>query len=84
YTRALLESIPRPNPALRRRELDIVGDLPNPVSPPPGCAFNPRCRYAQDACRASVPVLGTRTGIPDAHRVACHRAAELPQAAGVV
>ena len=84
YTRALLESIPRPDPARRRRELDIVGDLPNPVSPPPGCAFNPRCRYAQDACRASVPVLTTRTGIPDAHRVACHRAAELPQAAGVV
>jgi oligopeptide/dipeptide ABC transporter ATP-binding protein len=84
YTRALLESIPRPDPTRRRRDLDIPGDLPNPVSPPPGCAFHPRCPYAQDVCRGAVPALGAAPGAEGTHRVACHLAAQLPQAAGVV
>lgn len=57
YTRALLAAIPRPDPSVPSRAEDIMGDLPNPSSPPSGCAFHPRCPYAQPICTKSVPPL---------------------------
>lgn len=56
YTRALLECTPHSG-ARHRRLNPIPGGLPNPMNPPPGCRFHPRCRYAMDACRASEPML---------------------------
>ncbi len=80
YTRALLDAIPRPDPSRRRRVVDVVGDLPNPVSPPPGCSFHPRCPHARDLCKQAAPVLEQHAAAKIAtapHRVACHLAEEL-------
>ncbi|MBW7968842.1 oligopeptide/dipeptide ABC transporter ATP-binding protein [Bradyrhizobium sp. BR 10289] len=73
YTQALIAAIPDP---LRHAPLATTGgDLPNPLNPPNGCAFSPRCRYAEDVCRHEPgPVLGTR---PDGHTVRCWRADEI-------
>jgi oligopeptide/dipeptide ABC transporter ATP-binding protein len=56
YTEALLSAIPEPGVKNRRRII-LAGDVPNPANPPAGCVFHPRCRYAQDRCRAEVPLL---------------------------
>jgi oligopeptide transport system ATP-binding protein len=54
YTKALLESIPRLD--LKGQELSVIKGLPpNLTQIPPGCAFNPRCRYVQDVCRKGDP-----------------------------
>jgi peptide/nickel transport system ATP-binding protein len=73
YTRTLIAAIPDP---LRRAPLATTrGELPNPLDPPDGCAFAPRCRYAEAVCyRASGPSLDTR---PDGHAVRCWRADEI-------
>jgi len=73
YTQALIAAIPDP---LRHAPLATTGgDLPNPLNPPNGCAFSPRCRYAEDVCRHEPgPVLETR---PDGHAVRCWRSEEI-------
>jgi peptide/nickel transport system ATP-binding protein len=73
YTRTLISAIPDP---LRRAPLaTIPGELPNPLNPPDGCAFSPRCRYAEEVCRREpAPSLETR---PDGHSVRCWRADEI-------
>jgi len=73
YTQTLIAAIPDP---LRRAPLATTkGELPNPLNPPDGCAFSPRCRYAEAIChREPVPSLETR---PDGHAVRCWRADEL-------
>ena len=68
YTEALLQSIP--SIARRgRHPAPIQGDPPNPISPPPGCRFHPRCLKAQPICRHSQPELKTT---PNHRRTACH------------
>ena len=73
YTQALIAAIPDP---LRHAPLATTGgDLPNPLNPPNGCAFSPRCRYAEAVCRHEPgPVLETRA---DGHEVRCWRADEI-------
>jgi oligopeptide transport system ATP-binding protein len=74
YTRALVSAIPTPDPDAERRRHRIVlpGDPPSPLNPPIGCAFHPRCPYAQEKCKAAVPPL-----IPYAGReAACMRLGE--------
>ncbi|OXM85435.1 ABC transporter ATP-binding protein [Paenibacillus rigui] len=67
YTEALLSAVPVPDPTLRKKRVLLTGEMPNPANPPQGCAFHPRCPYAQALCREKAPVLeGT------AHAVACH------------
>ncbi|MNI87267.1 putative D,D-dipeptide transport ATP-binding protein DdpF [compost metagenome] len=67
YTEALLSAVPVPDPTKRKKRILLTGDLPNPANAPSGCAFHPRCPYAQDLCREKEPVLdGTE------HSVACH------------
>jgi len=68
YTEALLQSIPLPDPHRRIRPFAMEGDVPNPMEPPPGCAFHPRCQYAFDRCRVEIP--GLAAVAPD-HHVAC-------------
>lgn len=59
YTRALISAIPIPDPvAEQAREHKILqGEMPSPLNPPSGCVFHPRCEYAIDECRRSVPDL---------------------------
>jgi len=75
YTEALLSAAPLPDPVRERRRTRIVltGDVPNPVAPPSGCPFHPRCPYVFDRCRTEKPLLK-----PDAagQLVACHLAEE--------
>jgi oligopeptide transport system ATP-binding protein len=75
YTRALVSAIPTPNPDVERSRQRIVlaGDPPSPINPPAGCAFHPRCRYAQDRCKTAVPPLQAFAG----REVACVRAGEI-------
>ncbi|HZW59851.1 MAG TPA: ABC transporter ATP-binding protein, partial [Woeseiaceae bacterium] len=73
YTRALLDSVPSPDPAVPAGAAEIRGEVASLAAPPPGCVFHPRCRYAVAECRRAVPLL---EGEPP-QRAACHRAAEL-------
>ena len=76
YTEALLSAVLKPDPSIRddNTHIRLEGDVADPAHPPPGCAFHPRCRYAQDRCRVEVPALrSTQEG----HLVACHFAEEL-------
>lgn len=74
YTEALLLSIPKPNPRLRTKEVFLSGETPSPVTPPSGCYFHPRCKYAQERCRLESPALRTFAAN---RQVACHFAEEL-------
>jgi peptide/nickel transport system ATP-binding protein len=67
YTRMLLDALPDPAMSGRIRQ-PIQGEIPNPIAPPPGCAFHPRCPYAFELCRTDLPALVERGG----RTVACH------------
>ncbi|TNF61189.1 MAG: ABC transporter ATP-binding protein [Rhodobacteraceae bacterium] len=54
YTRMLLDAVPDLALSGRRRK-PVLGEIPNPISPPPGCAFHPRCPVMTEACKAAVP-----------------------------
>ena len=68
YTRALLAAVPVPDPHQRRTTPMPAGEIPNPINPPPGCRFYPRCPTAKDICATQEPPL--RELIPG-HFVAC-------------
>jgi len=59
YTRALVSAIPTPDPDRERARprLVLAGDPPSPINPPAGCAFHPRCPYAEGKCQLAVPPL---------------------------
>ena len=71
YTRALMQSIPIPDPVIERakRGAPLKGDLPSPMDPPSGCTFRTRCPQAQQLCTDEEPVCNE--AVPD-HWVACH------------
>jgi peptide/nickel transport system ATP-binding protein len=56
YTKMLLGAVPDLAMSGRQR-IPVKGEIPNPIDPPPGCAFNPRCPLAFDLCRKEVPAL---------------------------
>ncbi|MPM40857.1 Dipeptide transport ATP-binding protein DppD [bioreactor metagenome] len=71
YTKALLSSIPIPDPDLylkAEREI-LLGDVPSPLNPPSGCRFRTRCKYATERCKEEEPIM--RQMINN-HSVACH------------
>ncbi len=68
YTRLLLDSVPDIEMTGRER-VPIAGEAPNPISPPSGCHFHPRCPYAFDRCRVEAPALKPAAA---GHAVACH------------
>ncbi len=57
YTEALLAAVPVPDPTYRREKPIPKGEIPNPINPPSGCRFHPRCPIAQDVCKHEVPTL---------------------------
>jgi peptide/nickel transport system ATP-binding protein len=64
YTRALLAAVLTPEPGLGVPDPGLGAAFPNPLDPPPGCAFHPRCPAALPICRSVRP--------PFAEGVACH------------
>jgi oligopeptide/dipeptide ABC transporter ATP-binding protein len=71
YTGALMSAVPVPDPRLaatKKRQL-LVGDVPSPTNPPPGCRFHTRCWKAQEVCRNEDPVLEVKEG---GNLAACH------------
>lgn len=79
YTKVLLDSIPVPDPEVRRHREDIPGEIPTPVAPPPGCRFHTRCPIAVERCVKEEPSL--RELRPN-HSVACHLADQKEQPSG--
>ncbi|NKE67802.1 dipeptide ABC transporter ATP-binding protein [Ramlibacter sp. RBP-2] len=71
YTRMLLDAIPKMHETGRARTA-VQGEVPNPLNPPTGCAFHPRCPHANARCTAERPALLAIQGI----RVACHAVEE--------
>ncbi len=69
YTEALLSAVPIPDPKVKRTRIVLQGDVPNPIAPPPGCHFHPRCPIAEARCRTEAPEL--RQG-KAGHWVSCH------------
>jgi oligopeptide/dipeptide ABC transporter ATP-binding protein len=71
YTSALLAAIPIPDPEQNRRRERIVvsGEPPNPINPPSGCVFHPRCPRATEICREVEPPLAR---YQNGHLAACH------------
>jgi oligopeptide/dipeptide ABC transporter ATP-binding protein len=76
YTRALLDAVCEPDPSRRGQRRLLPGEIPSPRNPPPGCAFHPRCRYAQEVCQSVPPITEVAAG----HRVGCHFAVTLGEA----
>lgn len=73
YTRALIEAVPVPDPAIeaRRANVPLRGELPSPLNLPVGCGFASRCPMATDVCRSTKPQLPTHD---HTRQVACHYA----------
>jgi oligopeptide transport system ATP-binding protein len=69
YTEALLSAVPIPDPTIKRKRIVLQGDVPNPIKPPSGCHFHPRCPKAQDRCKVEAPVLRE---LAPGHSSACH------------
>jgi len=68
YTRMLLDTIPDLDMTGRER-MPVGGEVPNPITPPPGCSFHPRCPFANERCKTEVP---TPKPAPGGALVACH------------
>lgn len=68
YTKALIDSIPVPDPEFKHDEnaIKLTGERPSAINPPEGCRFRPRCPFAGEECKVQ-PMLTDET-----HRVACH------------
>jgi len=78
YTHALISAIPVPDPQKKKKREILVGDVPSPIHPPPGCVFHTRCPYVKDKCKAQVPELVPALGSTDSdHFQACLRAGEI-------
>ncbi|WP_299976922.1 ABC transporter ATP-binding protein [Desulfobacula sp.] len=55
YTNALLAASPIPDPNFQRKIQPLIGDVPSPINPPPGCRFHTRCPKRQDICSQEEP-----------------------------
>ena len=73
YTRALMSSIPIPDPFYEKKRIVLRGEVPNPIDPPSGCKFHTRCERACERCKTEEPALRE---ITPGHFAACHFAGE--------
>lgn len=69
YTKALISSVPVPDPERKRERLMVPGDIPSAINPPPACRFHTRCPFVFERCRVDEPALVERS---PGHFVACH------------
>jgi len=69
YTIALLSAVPIPDPKVERKYVELKGEVPSPINPPPGCRFHPRCPAVMDICRREEPEL---SDLGKGHLAACH------------
>ncbi len=69
YTEALLSAVPAPDPEAPKTRIILKGDVPSPITPPPGCRFHTRCPYAFPRCSDEEPAMRE---IAPGHHVACH------------
>ncbi|RFB16921.1 ATP-binding cassette domain-containing protein [Bacillus sp. HNG] len=69
YTQALLSAVPIPDPTVKRERIVLEGEVPTPLSPPSGCVFRTRCKYAMERCAIEVPKWQE---VKPAHFTACH------------
>lgn len=71
YTRALISAVPEPDPkaAEKKKKLIPAGEVPNPIDPPSGCPFHPRCPYVKEVCKTAPPKLKE---LGADRRVACY------------
>ena len=67
YTRMLLDAIPKMHDTGRART-PVQGEVPNPLNPPTGCSFHPRCPQVTEHCKTERPLLRELKGI----KIACH------------
>jgi oligopeptide/dipeptide ABC transporter ATP-binding protein len=65
----LLSAVPVPDPTVKRQRIVLQGDVPNPIRPPAGCHFHPRCPRAMERCRTESPQLRE---VAPGHVAACH------------
>ncbi|MFH0926726.1 MAG: oligopeptide/dipeptide ABC transporter ATP-binding protein [bacterium] len=70
YTRCLLESIPIPDPSIKKRFTILKGEVPSPLNPPSGCSFHPRCPQVMERCRTEKPQLRSLDK-NESHQAAC-------------
>jgi oligopeptide transport system ATP-binding protein len=73
YTRALMSAIPQVEIALRGKRKILTGEVPSLLTPPSGCAFNPRCSMSDSQCLKQIPSLVESKDYPG-HFVACRKA----------
>ena len=69
YTKALLSAIPVPDVDVKREQIILEGDVPSPITPPPGCRFYGRCYVREDICKDNTPELRK---ISEGRYCACH------------
>jgi len=70
YTEALLSAKPLPDPRIKKEQIILSGEVPNPAKPPSGCYFHTRCRYCTEICKEQAPDFHEASS---GHFVACHR-----------
>ena len=69
YTEALLSAVPVADPKIAGKRVILLGDVPSPINPPPGCRFHTRCPYAEERCHVEEPAMKE---VRPGHFVACH------------
>ena len=69
YTKILISAIPDIKKVKENRKIVITGDVPNPIDPPSGCSFHPRCPIAEEKCKITTPELTDKGGN---HMASCH------------
>ena len=72
YTEALLSAIPVVDPDHKTQRIVLEGDVPNPINPPAGCNFHPRCRQCMEICKTERPTLQKHIVDGKEHFTACH------------
>jgi peptide/nickel transport system ATP-binding protein len=77
YTEVLMAAVPKPDPKYKNTAGQVHGEVADPLNPPSGCYFHPRCPYATDICKQKYPELTNVGKNGQDHFVSCHFANEL-------